>query len=167
MEIEKLFCEIDDFCEIFEKRWQQELLPSSERKRNKKFNLCLSEVMTIIIYFHQSSYRNFKDYYTKRQSWFILSQVIPAQRAAQLIQGHRGTIENQLHWVLDVVQQEDSSLIQAAQPAALMSLLRSWAISAFRQALVMPRLPKRSACSGMTCPLLFPSFRESTLPLPW
>ncbi len=65
MEIEKLFCEVDDFCEIFEKKWQQELLSSSERKRNKKFNLCLSEVMTIIIYFHQSSYRNFKDYYTK------------------------------------------------------------------------------------------------------
>src|SRR5579883_1989830 len=65
MEIEKLFCEVDDFCEIFEKRWKQELLPSSERKRHKKFNLCLSEVMTIIIYFHQSSYRNFKDYYTK------------------------------------------------------------------------------------------------------
>src|SRR5579883_1124869 len=65
MEIEKLFCEVDDFCEIFEKKWQQELLSSSERKRNKKFNLYLSEVMTIIIYFHQSSYRNFKDYYTK------------------------------------------------------------------------------------------------------
>ncbi|MBR8840061.1 MAG: hypothetical protein DSM106950_40215 [Stigonema ocellatum SAG 48.90 = DSM 106950] len=56
MELEKLFCEVDDFCEIFEKKWQQELLPSSERKRNRKFNLCLSEVMTIIIYFHQSSF---------------------------------------------------------------------------------------------------------------
>ena len=65
MEIEKLFCDVDDFCADFEKKWQQELLPSSKRKRHKKFNLCLSEVMTIIIYFHQSSYRNFKDYYTK------------------------------------------------------------------------------------------------------
>lgn len=65
MELEKLFCDVDDFCKDFEKKWQQELLPTSERKRNKKFNLCLSEVMTIIIYFHQSSYRNFKDYYNK------------------------------------------------------------------------------------------------------
>jgi transposase len=65
MELEKLFCDVDDFCKEFEKSWQQELLPTSERKRHKKFNLCLSEVMTIIIYFHQSSYRNFKDYYTK------------------------------------------------------------------------------------------------------
>jgi 3-methyladenine DNA glycosylase/8-oxoguanine DNA glycosylase len=72
--------------------------------------------------------------YFPRQSWFILSQQIPAQQAAQLIQGHRGAIENQLHWVKDVVQHEDASLIQAAQPATLMSLLRSWAISAFRKA---------------------------------
>ena len=62
MELEKLFCDIDDFCSYFEKSWQEELLPTSERKPHKKFNLCLSEVMTIIIYFHQSSYRNFKDY---------------------------------------------------------------------------------------------------------
>ncbi|AUB34988.1 Transposase, IS5 family [Nostoc flagelliforme CCNUN1] len=65
MELEKLFCDVDDFCKEFEKKWQQELLSTSERKRHKKFNLCLSEVMTIIIYFHQSSYRNFKDYYKK------------------------------------------------------------------------------------------------------
>jgi predicted transposase YbfD/YdcC len=72
--------------------------------------------------------------YFRRQSWFILSQVLPASRAAQLIQGHRGTIENRLHWVKDVVQQEDASLIQAEKPATLMAFLRSWAISAFRNA---------------------------------
>ena len=65
MELEKLFCDVDDFCTSFEKKWQQELLSSGERKRDKKSNLCLSEVMTIIIYFHQSSYRNFKDFYNK------------------------------------------------------------------------------------------------------
>jgi hypothetical protein len=35
--------------------------------------------------------------YFHRQSWYILSQVLPAVRAAQLIRGHRGTIENRLH----------------------------------------------------------------------
>ncbi len=65
MELEKLFCDVDDFCAEFEKSWQEELLSSSERRSTRKFNLCLSEVMTIIIYFHQSSYRNFQDYYTK------------------------------------------------------------------------------------------------------
>lgn len=69
-----------------------------------------------------------------RQSWFILSQVIPAHEAAEMIQAHRGTTENKLHWVKDVVQGEDASLIQSAQPATLMALLRSWAISLFRKA---------------------------------
>lgn len=49
-----------------------------------------------------------------------------------MIQAHRGTTENKLHWVKDVVQGEDASWIQAAKPATLMGLLRSWAISAFR-----------------------------------
>lgn len=69
-----------------------------------------------------------------RHSWFILSQVIPAQQAAALIRHHRSSIENKLHWVKDVVQGEDHSLLQAAKPATLMALLRSWAISAFRNA---------------------------------
>lgn len=69
-----------------------------------------------------------------RQSWFILSQSIPASDAATMIQAHRGTTENKLHWVKDVVQGEDTSLIQAAKPATLMAFLRSWAISLFRKA---------------------------------
>lgn len=69
-----------------------------------------------------------------RQAWFILSQIIEAERLAVMIQAHRGTTENKLHWVKDVVQGEDASLLQAAKPATLMALLRSWAISAFRGA---------------------------------
>ena len=71
MELEKLFCDVDDFCKEFEKAWEQELLSGGERKRHREFNLCLSEVMTIIIYFHQSSYRNFKDFYTKHVSNYL------------------------------------------------------------------------------------------------
>ena len=70
----------------------------------------------------------------RRQSWFILSQIIEAQEAAAMIQTHRGTTENKLHWVKDVVQGEDASLIQSPRPATLMALLRSWAISLFRKA---------------------------------
>lgn len=69
-----------------------------------------------------------------RQSWFIISQLIQAQQLAEMIQAHRGTTENKLHWVKDVVQGEDTSLIHAANPATLMALLRSWAISLFRKA---------------------------------
>lgn len=70
----------------------------------------------------------------ERHSWFIISQIIPASQLAVLIQAHRGTTENQLHWVKDVVQGEDASLIQSARPATLMAFLRSWAISLFRHA---------------------------------
>ncbi len=70
----------------------------------------------------------------ERESWVILSQVIPAQQVAELVQEHRGSIENRLHWVKDVVQIEDDSLITASNPATLLAFMRTWAISAFRRA---------------------------------
>jgi Transposase DDE domain len=60
-----LFCDVDDFCTAFAPVWQQVLLTAQPKQRNRKFGLCLSEVMTIIIQFHLSGYRTFKDYYTK------------------------------------------------------------------------------------------------------
>jgi predicted transposase YbfD/YdcC len=76
--------------------------------------------------------RQGKSFHT--QSWYLLSQVIPAPQAAALIRNHRASLENQVHWVRDVVQSQDASLIQAANPAQVMALLRSWAISSFRAA---------------------------------
>ncbi|QBQ56598.1 IS982 family transposase [Nitrosococcus wardiae] len=64
MDLERVFCEVDDFCQAFEPQWNQQLLHSDERKRRKTSNLSLSEVMTIIIAFHRSNYRTFKPYYT-------------------------------------------------------------------------------------------------------
>jgi predicted transposase YbfD/YdcC len=43
------------------------------------------------------------------QSWFIISQIMAAPPLASMIQAHRGTTENKLHWVKDVVQGEDAS----------------------------------------------------------
>jgi hypothetical protein len=63
MELDTLFFDIDDFCLIFEPQFFSQLLSSSQKKRLRKTRLSLSEVMTIIIYFHHSSYRNFKHYY--------------------------------------------------------------------------------------------------------
>lgn len=65
MDILPLFCDIDDFCQVFEPLWKQRLLTSGERRRDRAGWLCLSEVMTIITLFHSSSYRNFKAYYTE------------------------------------------------------------------------------------------------------
>jgi Transposase DDE domain len=65
MNILPVFCDIDDFCLLFEPVWQQRLLREKPRQRRRASTLCLSEVMTIIVMFHASSYRNFKSYYTE------------------------------------------------------------------------------------------------------
>jgi len=71
VDILALFCDIDDFCLLFEPLWQERLLAT--RQRHRPSTLCLSEVMTIITLFHASSYGNFKAYYTecvlKRYMW--------------------------------------------------------------------------------------------------
>lgn len=71
MDILALFCDIDDFCLLFEPIWRKQLLET--RQRHRAATLCMSEVMTILILFHASSYRNFKAYYTghvlKHMAW--------------------------------------------------------------------------------------------------
>ena len=64
--LEELFCCVDDFCQSFEVQWQRQLLNHGLQQRQRPRSLCLSEMMTILIGFHQSSYRNFKAYYQKQ-----------------------------------------------------------------------------------------------------
>jgi hypothetical protein len=59
----ELFCTVDDFCKIFLPQWNAKLIETGQRRRIKEGNMSVSEIMTIIIYFHQSNYRNFKSYY--------------------------------------------------------------------------------------------------------
>jgi len=64
MSLTELFCHVDDFCQQFEAQWQHEQLASGKQRR-RAGQLCLSEIMTILIHFHQSRYRDFKSYYTQ------------------------------------------------------------------------------------------------------
>jgi hypothetical protein len=64
MSLLDLFVDVDDFCLIFLPLWEQRLLAEGSQRRRRKGQLRVSEVMTIIIHFHQSHYRNFKAYYT-------------------------------------------------------------------------------------------------------
>ena len=57
------YCDVDDFCQLFIKQWQRMLLETGEIKRCRPCRLSPAEVMTIIIHFHQSHYRDFKNYY--------------------------------------------------------------------------------------------------------
>lgn len=64
MSLLELFCDVDDFCKAIT-QWldSQRLGPSN--KPGPKSRLSASEIMTILIYFHMSRYRDFKTYYTQ------------------------------------------------------------------------------------------------------
>lgn len=59
----ELFCDVDDFCQDFMLIFEKHILESGIIKRRRARSLAVSEVMTILIHFHQSHYRNFKAYY--------------------------------------------------------------------------------------------------------
>ena len=88
MDILPVFCDIDDFCQFFEPIWKRRLLSSGARQRNRQPRLCLSEMMTVIVMFHSSSYRNFKAYYTeqvlKNYLW-AFPRLISYQRFVELM----------------------------------------------------------------------------------
>jgi hypothetical protein len=61
----ELFVSVDDFCQVFLPFWERKLLQDGSKKRRRAGEMSISEIMTIIIHFHQSHYRDFKTYYTK------------------------------------------------------------------------------------------------------
>lgn len=69
--LDALFCDVDDFCKSFESQWKTKLLNCGGIKRIRAKSLCLSEIMTILISFHQNHYRNFKHFYLDyvKQHW--------------------------------------------------------------------------------------------------
>lgn len=61
--IEEIFCEIDDFCKAFFPIFDRGLLPQEGSKRLRASRMNASEIMTILILFHLSHYRDFKNFY--------------------------------------------------------------------------------------------------------
>ncbi len=57
----ELFCDVADFMLRFRPQWKAEQLATG-KQRERAGQLCPSEVMTILIHFHQSHYRTFKAY---------------------------------------------------------------------------------------------------------
>ena len=60
MSILELFCSVDDFWQQFAPNWHHDLLTSGQRQRLRPTQMYPSEIMTIVILFHQSHYRTFK-----------------------------------------------------------------------------------------------------------
>lgn len=68
----RIFCDVDDFCKKFEPEWRKILIENqnkqligSRKTRNRRTELSLCEAITIVIFFHKTGYRTFKDYYTR------------------------------------------------------------------------------------------------------
>ena len=74
MSVREFFCDVDDFCRHFEPFWHKQLVTSGSSRRNRARELALSEIMTILILFHQSHERNFKAFYIN-----CVSQHLPGE----------------------------------------------------------------------------------------
>lgn len=60
-----IFCDVDDFCKSFVTLSNKNLLTNGKNLRKRVFRMSLSEIMTIQIWFHFSSYKTFKEFYEK------------------------------------------------------------------------------------------------------
>lgn len=65
--------------------------------------------------------------------YYISSAKLSAHKAAEAVRGHWG-IENQLHWVLDVVFAEDQARLRKGHGARNMAVVRHFAINLIRSA---------------------------------
>ena len=78
MTLLKLFCNVDDFWQAFQPHWRRVTLARDGGRRVRATRLSPSEIMTILIHFHQSHYRTFKACYTEYvlvcpgMSWYVL-----------------------------------------------------------------------------------------------
>jgi hypothetical protein len=60
-----IFCEIDDFCRQFEPKFNRQVIADGTRKRIKPSRMSRAEVMTILVLFHRSGFRDLKTFYTE------------------------------------------------------------------------------------------------------
>lgn len=81
------------------------------------------------VHIHYAGQRQGKPY--QEDLYYLTSLRVDAATLMARIRAHWG-IENRLHWVKDVVLQEDVASIQQSAPASLMAILRNLAVSLFR-----------------------------------
>lgn len=65
MDIVALFYDLDKFAVGFELHSKQHLIEDGKDHRDRSCQMCLSEIMTLQVLFHDSNYRTFKHFYLK------------------------------------------------------------------------------------------------------
>ena len=59
----ELYCTVDNFWKLFRLEWDKHLIATGKSKRGPEPELSIAEMITIVIFFHQSNYRTFKHFY--------------------------------------------------------------------------------------------------------
>jgi hypothetical protein len=64
-DITELFCFLDDFCKAMESETEMYRIRNGETSRTptRTQGLSCSEIMTIVLMFHEEKFRNFKNFY--------------------------------------------------------------------------------------------------------
>jgi hypothetical protein len=65
MSLLELFCDIDDFWQMYESVWHPMLLENGLAQRRRTCQMTMSEMMTIMVHCHQKLFRDVKTYYTE------------------------------------------------------------------------------------------------------
>jgi hypothetical protein len=73
MSVLELFCDVDDFMLSFAPQLKATQIAAG-KQRSRSGQLWPSEIMTILIHFHQSQYRTFKAYYTTYVQVYLTSE---------------------------------------------------------------------------------------------
>lgn len=92
MSLLELFVEVDDFCKTFEPWIAAQQLPGQAggSKRGPMPVMSASEVMTLVVHFHQQGYRNLKSYYQKHVCQQLRSEfprLVSYGRFVELLRG--------------------------------------------------------------------------------
>ena len=88
--LEELYCDVDDFCKQFLPAWKQSLIQSGTKKRQKPGRLTESEVITLLVLFHQLRFRDFKSFYILYAQKHLTSafpDLVSYTRMLKLLQG--------------------------------------------------------------------------------
>lgn len=90
MNLLELYCHVDEFVKAFMPEWKKQLIEHGNMKRNRPSRLSTSEIITLLIHFHESKYRDFKSYYLLHVSRHLRQEfpdLLSYQRFVALIPG--------------------------------------------------------------------------------
>jgi len=92
MSLLELFCAVDDFWKWYERNGRRQL-GNGSGQRQRAGALSESEIMTLVIHFHQARYRDFKTYYIKYVQVYLRAEFPGLVSYARFIQRLASVLE--------------------------------------------------------------------------